>query len=93
MVKKTFSRDYLMDELGLPYSAVFKEIVDTNRWSIHHRIIFSDKGKFYEAYYSEGATECQDESPWEYDKTVECTEVELKEVVVKKWVPVEEVKG
>ena len=40
--------------------------------------------------YSEGATELQDERPWEYQDEVECIEVELKEVKVKKWVPVDE---
>lgn len=90
MSKKIFSRDYLMDELDLPYSAILDEIIDTSRWSIIHKIIFADNGKFYSTTYSEGATEMQDERPWEYDNKVECTEVELREVKVKKWVPVEE---
>ena len=39
--------------------------------------------------YSVGATECQCESPWEYAADeIECTEVELKEVTIKKWVPI-----
>ena len=85
-----FSKTYLKEELDLPYkNTIIDEIVDTSRWSIHHRIIFEDKGKFYETYYSEGATEMQDESPWEYEDEVDCTEVELREVKVKKWVPVE----
>lgn len=33
-----------------------------------------------------GATELQDKSPWGYEEKVECIEVELKEVKVKKWV-------
>lgn len=78
----------MMNELALPYSALLDEITDTSRWSIHHRIIFPYQGKFYEAHYSEGATEMQDESPWEYDDEVECDEVQLKEVTVKKWVRV-----
>ncbi|WP_342759508.1 hypothetical protein [Kineothrix sedimenti] len=83
------SKDYLKNELDLPYSAIVDEIVETSRWSIHHRIVFEDKGKFYQAYYSEGATECQDESPWEYEDEIDCTEVELREVKMKKWMPVE----
>ena len=79
-------KDYLKNELDLPSSAVLDEITDTSRWSIHHRIIFKHEGKFYETYYSEGATEMQDESPWEYEDEVECDEVELKEVKVVKWV-------
>lgn len=91
MATKVFSRDYLRDELDLPYSGVIVDkIVDTTRWSIVHELVFEDNGKFYMTTYSVGATECQDESPWEYDDEVECTEVELKEVKVKKWVPVED---
>lgn len=91
MKKKVFSRDYLKDELDLPYSsnAIVDRIIDTTRWSIVHEIVFADNGKFYQTTYSEGATEMQDESPWEYDDEVECTEVELREVKVKKWMPVE----
>ena len=86
MAKKTYSKDYLVNELDLPYSAIFDEMTDVSRWSIHHRIVFEDGGKFYSAHYSEGATESQDERPWEYDGDVECSEVELKEVTIKKWV-------
>lgn len=76
----------MLEELNLPDDAILDEITDTSRWSIHHRIVFSYQGKFWETYYSEGATEMQDESPWEYEDEVECCEVELKEVKVKKWV-------
>ena len=79
-------KEYMINELDLPASALLDEITDTSRWSIHHRIIFAYQGRFYETYYSEGATEMQDESPWEYDNQVDCYEVEIKEVKVKKWV-------
>lgn len=84
---KKFSREYLMNELGLPYeNIIVNDIIDTSRWSVIHTIVFMDKdGKFYQTSYSEGATECQDERPWEYESEVECYEVELKEVTVKKW--------
>ena len=86
-----FSKDYLKNELLLPYeNAIVDNIIDTTRWSIVHEIVFADKGKFYMTTYSEGATECQDERPWEYDDEIECTEVELREIKVKKWMPVEE---
>lgn len=86
-----FSKDYLKDELDLPYeNTIVNNIIDTGRWSIYHEIVFADKGKFYMTTYSEGATECQDERPWEYEDEIECTEVELREVKVKKWVPVED---
>lgn len=84
---KKFSREYLVNELGLPYeNTIVNDIVDTTRWSVIHEIVFMNKdGKFYQTSYSEGATECQDESLWENESEVECYEVELKEVTVKKW--------
>lgn len=85
MAKVKFSKEYLKDNLDLPYSALEDKIVDTSRWSIHHSIIFEDQGKFYKTYYSEGATEMQDESPWEYDNEIECTEVHIVEKLVKVW--------
>ncbi|MNW57758.1 hypothetical protein D3C74_355830 [compost metagenome] len=81
-----FKTSYLKNELDLPYSAMVDEITDTSRWSVHHKIIFEHDGKFYRAYYSEGATEMQCESPWENEDEVDCDEVELKEVKVMKWV-------
>lgn len=85
-MKRTFTKEFLKNELDLPYSAIKDTIVDTSRWSIQHEIIFEYEGKFYRTYYSVGATEMQDERPWEYDDTVECTEVEIKQVLVSKWV-------
>ena len=85
-MKKMFHKDYLKNELGLPYEAIKDTITDTGRWSIYHEIIFEDNGKFYQTCYSEGATECQDERPWEYETEIECYEVELKEVTRLEWV-------
>ena len=86
-MKKTFHKDYLLEELHLPYNNIKDDIIDHRRWSVIHEIIFKDNdGKFYKTTYSEGATESQEESPWEYDDNVECTEVELKEVVRLEWV-------
>ena len=88
---KKFSRDYLKNELELPYAnTIVDNVIDVTRWSIVHEIVFADNGKFWQTTYSEGATEYQDERPWEYEDEVECVEVELKEVTVRKWVPVEE---
>ncbi|KAF6630589.1 hypothetical protein H6F38_14270 [Paenibacillus sp. EKM208P] len=75
-----FKKNFLINELDLPYSALVDDITDTSRWSIHHEIVFEHEGKFYQTHYSEGATEMQDESPWEYEEDVDCDEVELKEV-------------
>lgn len=85
-MKINLDKKYMMNELDLPDSALLDEITSTSRWNVHHRIIFPYQGRFYQAHYSEGATEMQDESPWEYEDVVTCEEVELKEVKVKKWV-------
>lgn len=85
-----FKKEYLIEELGLPYDCdlVNEEIIDTRRWSIIKEIVFQDKdGKYYQTTYSEGATECQEEAPWEYEDEVECVEVELREVKIMKWCP------
>lgn len=88
-MKRTFDKDFLVGELKLPYNALEDHIIDNGRWSIHHEIIFGHEGKFYQANYSVGATECQWERPWEHVDKVVCTEVEKKQVMVEKWVPVE----
>lgn len=77
-------RDYLF-KIGLPHNAIKNTIIDHTRWSVIHEIIFHHEGKFYSATYSKGATEQQDESPWEYEELVECTEVHLVEKTIKIW--------
>lgn len=60
-------------------------VVGTSRWSVSHELVFKDKasGKFYATAYSRGATEQQDERPFEYDEDViECEEVRPVEKVV-----------
>ncbi len=84
-----FKREFLVDELDLPWSAKEDKVVETSRWSTFHEIVFHHEGKYYQTCYSVGSTECQDERPWEDENEVDCTEVELKEVLVKQWVPVE----
>ena len=60
---------------------IFRDtIVDTSRWSEHHRFVFqreSEPEKIYETSYSEGLTEYQDERPWQDEgELVDCIEVE-----------------
>lgn len=85
-----FEREFLVDELDLPGSAKEDKVVETSRWSTFHEIVFYHEGKYYQTGYSVGSTEYQDERPWEDQNEVDCTEVELREVLVKQWVPVEE---
>ena len=79
-------KDFLMEELGLPYDAIKDTITGTRRWSEDHEIIFAHDGKFYRTHYSQGLTESQDERPFEYSpEEIECEEVELVEKLVKVW--------
>ena len=86
---RTFKTKFLREELDLPWEATEDKILDQDRWSTFHEIVFEYEGKYYQTTYSVGSTECQDERPWEYEEELEATEVEQKEVLVKKWVPVE----
>jgi hypothetical protein len=84
-----FKKEFLQDLLGSD-DVVEDKIVDHSRWSVVHDLIFRHEGKFYYVSYSEGATEMQDESPFEYsDDETECPEVHA----VKKTVTVYEAVG
>lgn len=65
-------------------------IVENTRWSILHSMVFRFKGKFYRSSYRVGATEYQDERPYEDDGDsegmVECIEVIQVEQKVMVWV-------
>jgi hypothetical protein len=58
------------------FTFIEDEIVDTTRWSILTKLTFKFGDKFYQTTYSKGATEYQDESPFENeDDEIECKEV------------------
>jgi hypothetical protein len=65
-----------------------EEIVDTSRWSVFYSRVYKHIGtnKFYEMGYSSGATEQQDERPFEYDDPV-LVEVKSVPTMVIKWLP------
>lgn len=89
--KKQFLQDLLHEELdeSVDVEIIQDEITDNSRWSIQHSLVFRFEDKFYETWYQVGATEYQDESPWEYaPDEVDCTEVAPKEVVVIQYLPV-----
>ena len=83
-----FAKELLLEILynaAEGFGLIGNEIIDTSRWSIQYKLIFEqlDTGKFYHTYYQVGATECQDESPFEFeDDMIECVEVEPVEVTV-----------
>lgn len=78
-----FTKEFLQE---MDYKEMLNEITGTSRWSTFHRVVFEHDGKFYETEYSIGSTECQDETPYEYeDDIIECPEVELVEEKVMVW--------
>jgi len=78
------------EKFPVNFEMVRSELVDTSRWSNIHEVVYKDldSGKFYSSTYSVGATECQDESPYENDgDEIEFTEVVPKEVIKIEYVP------
>lgn len=82
---KEHLQDLIWEEEIHDLKLIEDEITDNGRWSIHHEMVFQDvsTGKFYLTHYSIGATEQQDERPFEYDgDEIVCQEVVPKEVTV-----------
>lgn len=93
MIKRKFPRAFMLDVLNddVEDARVCEiTITGTSRWSIHYSMVFKYDGKTYQARYREGATEMQDESPWEYESEVECIEVRPVTKTVTVYEPVEE---
>lgn len=88
-VRRLFSKEQMLEILGGYVGDVVRdEIIDKVRWSLTHELIFALDGKLYRTLYQVGATETQDEGPWEYNKEVWCTEVERYEKTVHAYRPV-----
>lgn len=78
------------EQFPVNFEMVQSELVDTSRWSNIHEVVYKDldSGKFYSSTYSVGATECQDERPYENDgDEIEFTEAVPKEVIKIEYVP------
>ena len=60
------------------------EISSVSKWSINYRMVFkTPDGEFYSSFYSEGATELQDECAYDYEgKEVDCFKVKKVEKLV-----------
>lgn len=69
------------------WNVIEENIVDTSRWSIIKESVclHLPTNKYYMFKYSIGATEEQDERPFEYEDVVEPIEVQQIEKVVKAW--------
>lgn len=96
MATKTFPKSELKDLVDGSATDGLTKVSDTitgkSRWSVDYVLVFRENatGKHYEVAYSMGATESQDESPFEYEPDdVECHEVAPveKTVIVYERVP------
>ncbi|AAX63589.1 hypothetical protein PHG31p100 [Aeromonas phage 31] len=68
------------------YETLVNDIIDQGRWTVEYDFVFSFEKdmikRHFRAPYRTGATECQDEMPWENEgEFVEAEEVEQYEVV------------
>lgn len=85
-VTRAFDKELLLeilDEDHDDYEILENILEDTSRWSIQYGLVFKElsSGKIYSVGYQVGATESQDESPWEHDgPLIDCYEVEPVEV-------------
>jgi hypothetical protein len=89
----------MVETWGLPYEdeaaegveVISDRVIGTRRWSIDHELIFrvpeQPKGQAWMTTYSVGATESQDESPWQYENRIEVTLVREVEKTIKVWEP------
>lgn len=85
MNKLVLPKDKMLDILWESDDLVEDKVIGTGRWSVHHRIVFKHEGRFYQTEYSIGATESQDERPWEYDDDVESIEVHKVPKTIEVW--------
>ena len=61
---------------------VMDAVTGKSRWSVNHRLIFKLAGKFYQTSYSVGATEYQEEQPFQHQNEIICKQVEPYEKTV-----------
>ena len=78
-VIRNFSKEFMLEVLSedIEGARVIEDnITHHGRWSVSRRLVFEYEDKFWRTSYRIGATESQDESPWDYQSEIECFEVE-----------------
>ena len=93
-ITKTFAAEDLLD-IGLPFDCeggevLERTIVDQSRWAVEYELVFrlpkQKRGAAWRTTYRVGATEMQDERPWENEDEVTCTLVHQQWVHKREWV-------
>ena len=80
-----FAKDYLKEVLYDDVGEIIEnKIIEISRWTVNYRMIFkTEDGGLFETFYESGATEMQDQQPYEYDDDeIECSEVKPVKTVV-----------
>lgn len=79
MGTKSFTKQFMQEVVWNERDDVevlVNKIVDVGRWSIAYELVFKYQDVCYASGYSRGATEQQDEAPFEFDDDmIECTVV------------------
>jgi len=91
-MKFSFSKEFMCEVLdGENKTKIIEDKITGNgRWNIFHNLIWQHiDGRVFQCQYSVGATETQEESPWEYEKEIECTEMVKRLITTEKWIPKE----
>ena len=77
MPNLTLSKDEAIEILdGESGIVMYDKIIGTGRWSVHHEIVFLLNAKYWIGRYQIGATETQDQGPWDNQISVIFSEVE-----------------
>ncbi len=81
------SAEVMIDGNVRKFEKIYDEVSSTGRWSEYHDIVIkdTDSGEMYISDYSVGLTECQEESPWEFEDNVEWVRCEPYEVKITKY--------
>ena len=69
IIYKKFSKEILKELIYGNvdnYELVANNLIGNSRWSLDYDLIFKHEEKYWRVTYSRGATECQDEQPFEY---------------------------
>jgi hypothetical protein len=91
LFKKEFLKDLAHDDYDKnEVEVIYTDLIDSNRWSLVYEQIFLFNDKYYRTVYQVGATEQQDERPYEYDlEEIECEEVVPKEITKIIYLPID----
>jgi len=89
-----FKKEFMQERVlcgGDGVEIIYDEIVDTSRWTITYELVFKFEDCYYRTFYDRGATEYQDEGPYENEgDEINVQEVFPREVKELKYLTKEE---